>query len=370
MESIKLALVVESLASGGTERVCVTLANYFVGNGFEVTIYIKSGARKSVYVLDEKVTLKEVVYPRAHRNLLKVIKGALIYKKRLKERLTADNPDIIVTFGVTLAMLAIPIANHLKKPIIVSEHVAHIHTYEKFLESLQSGFTRWFLYRKANCITVLTHYDYDYYKRFLNNVMVMRNPIKYAESTEVKEREKIVLGVGTYDSHYIKGFDLLIKCFPYEQAKQQGWKLVIAGKGNKEHLQTLIDEMGHPECVELLGEVKDMPSLYRRASIFALSSRVEGLPMVLLEAMSYGCACIAFDCISGPAEIISNSNYGILVHPGNVYDFNRQLSHLMSDETLRQQLSTSGQTRAMDFRIPVIGEAWMALFNKILNERK
>jgi glycosyltransferase involved in cell wall biosynthesis len=103
----------------------------------------------------------------------------------------------------------------------------------------------------------------------------------------------------------------------------------------------------------------------QNASIFVLSSRFEGFGMVLAEAMSQGCACISFDCPTGPSEIIDHEVNGILVKDQNTPAMVDELQRLMADEGLRKRLAVAGIKKAEKFAPPGISERWVALFKSL-----
>ena len=113
---------------------------------------------------------------------------------------------------------------------------------------------------------------------------------------------------------YQKGFDMLVDAFAGVAERHPDWRLRIVGHGHlREPLQERIDALGLGDSVELAGPTDDVPGEMARASIYALSSRFEGFPLVLIEAMSKGMAIAAFDCPTGPAEIIDDHRNGLLV---------------------------------------------------------
>jgi glycosyltransferase involved in cell wall biosynthesis len=175
-------------------------------------------------------------------------------------------------------------------------------------------------------------------------------------------REKIVLGVGTLIP--LKGFDMLIKAFA--KLEEDEWKLVILGEGpDREELQNLIDELGLRDKVSLPGITKDVERYYKKASIFVLSSRTEGFPGVLCEAIGYGCASIAFDCLTGPSDIIEQNVNGILVEPENINKLSQEIQKLVYDPELRSCLSANSQEITLLLDIKTISNEWILLFDSI-----
>ncbi len=355
MKNIKLAFIVGSLGSGGAERVCALLSNFFVDNNIDVTIYIKKSNEACIYELDKRIVIKVIDYPRAGKNKLSLLRSGALFISRLRDQLKSDNPDVIVSFGVGLNILTIPIAKSLHKPVIVSEHMHYLDPIRIF------KIARRCLYRYAYTVTVLTRYDYDYYKRFLRNVMVMHNPvILQGNSNSSPVKEPFVLGAGTMSLYVKKGFDRLIEMFPY----QSNWQLRLAGRGDNSVLKKICSDKNIEDRVEFMGEVKDMNTLYDRTSIFALSSRSEGLPMVLLEAMSHGCACVSFDIVSGPSEIITDGIDGFLVEDNDMATFSSRLMELMDNQELREKLGKGACEKVKMFSIERIGHKWLQLIDK------
>ena len=90
-----------------------------------------------------------------------------------------------------------------------------------------------------------------------------------------------------------------------------GWKIIIVGTGEDEvSLKEMAVNYGVSDSIIFAGQQKNMDPFYRQASFFCMSSRFEGLPMVLLEAISYGLPIVSYDCDTGPSEIIQNDVNG------------------------------------------------------------
>jgi glycosyltransferase involved in cell wall biosynthesis len=125
----------------------------------------------------------------------------------------------------------------------------------------------------------------------------------------------VVLGVGKLKIQ--KSFRTLIRAFARVRAARPA-RLVILGEGARRRaLEALVDELGLREDVALPGYVANPWAWMARAAVFALSSRWEGLPGALIEAMACGCPVVSTDCPSGPAEILQGGAYGPLVPVGD-----------------------------------------------------
>lgn len=197
----------------------------------------------------------------------------------------------------------------------------------------------------------------------------MPNPTSVTEIyKDITNREKIVLAVGTVTSWKIKGFDNLIRCWGKICNNFPNWKLCIAGNYDDYSFQFLQNLSKENQCVniEFLGFRKDIHELMRTSAIFCLSSRVEGLPMVLIEAMNSSCCCVAFDCITGPREIIKNKS-GLLVKNQDLDDLVDKLSIVMTDEKLREYYASNASGAVKNFSLNRIVDRWEILFDKIQN---
>lgn len=157
-----------------------------------------------------------------------------------------------------------------------------------------------------------------------------------------------------------KGYDLLIKA--YAKAVQSGIEapLHIFGDGAlKDDLRRWIKQEGVEGKVFLRGEVADVQYELAQSKVFLMSSRVEGWPNALLEAMSAGCACVSFNCETGPKELIEHEKSGLLVSPNDINEMAAQMVRVMSDSVLQARLSAEAKIRAQSFDINDIAFRWL-----------
>ena len=250
-----------------------------------------------------------------------------------------------------------------KAKIICSEHSHYLRKYG-FVEDLLMKLLYW----KSDVITVLTRHDLKIcINRKKKNVVYMPNPLQKVEFGSVR-RNKQVLAVGVVDRWETKGFDLLLKAWGRICSKHPDWKLMIAGKGSDKSMNHLKDISQSNSCinVEFLGFRKDIATIMESSSVFALSSRFEGLPMALMEAMQAGCCCVSFDCETGPNEIISNGNNGLLVPALDVEKFSSALEKVISNEELRESFSMQARQSVQNkYGEEYVMNRWQILFSKL-----
>ncbi len=251
--------------------------------------------------------------------------------------------------------------------IIAQEHNSYLR-YMKGRKRI-TNFTKKYVYKKADVVTILTSFDIDFYKKYGVNVYVMPNPCSFTPITKnCHKRKKTILAVGNLNRYHHKGLDNLIKLMVPIFKEYPDWQLKIAGSGAKglKILTKLAKEHNILDKIIFTGFITNVSKVMHQSSIFILPSRFEGLPMVLLEAMSQGMACIAYNCKTGPSDIIENNKNGLLIEDQNISKIQNSLRALLSDEELRHRLSNEGIKSLNKYDIKVVTERYETLFNKIV----
>ncbi|WP_298807449.1 glycosyltransferase family 4 protein [uncultured Psychrobacter sp.] len=355
---MKIVFVIGSLRGGGAERVLSLVVNELSTRGHEITVITKTP--ECDYILNTAVKWRPIFEREEIKSdFFDKLSRRVKYFPRLLLRINKEKPDLTVSFLVGMNSKVTIISKLLNIPVIVSEHTNY-----KAGVSFSSWVERRWIYKLANAVTVLTKYDYDnYYSKFLNNVYVMPNPVSFESINELRPRDKTILASGVLDRWSIKGFDNLLKIFSNVVIRHPDWKLKIAGAGDKgrEYLESLAISLNIENNIEFLGFCTDLDSTMRESSIFVLSSRYEGFGMVLIEAMSQGCACISYDCVAGPGEIITNGMDGILVKDQNTEVMEAELCRLIDDDELRWTLANNARENVKKFSLNAIGNRWEQL---------
>lgn len=156
-----------------------------------------------------------------------------------------------------------------------------------------------------------------------------------------------------------KGFDLLLKAFATVAAGHPDWTLDIFGEGPlREQLNRLVTTLGLNRQVRINASTDQLGERMRDASVLVLSSRFEGFPLILLEAMSAGLSVVSFDCPTGPGEIITHGADGLLVPAKDVPAMAAALDRVMSDESLRRRLAAAAPAAVRPYSCQEVGRRW------------
>jgi GalNAc-alpha-(1->4)-GalNAc-alpha-(1->3)-diNAcBac-PP-undecaprenol alpha-1,4-N-acetyl-D-galactosaminyltransferase len=356
-EKRNLLLIIPALQCGGAERVMVTLANYWASLGWKIHLltHEKKGI-KPFYPLASSIKLIQI-------NALS-LKWYLLpwdFLKRIwciRRAIKTLKPEGVLSFLDMNNVVAILASLGLNVPVWVSERIdpktAAISKTKKALRD--------FVYQFSSRIIVQTMRIFEGMPQDLQSkTCIIPNPFVLSKSSADCVNQNII-AIGRLDPQ--KGFDLLIKAFKKVARDFPEWALTIWGEGGeREKLEALVLEENLSNQVHLPGKTKDIFKEVSKASIFVLSSRFEGMPNALGEAMSMGLAAVATDCPTGPRELISHGKNGLLVPNEHVEELASALKKLMGDQKLREQLGNKAIKSMKAYDIKTISDQWERVFD-------
>lgn len=336
---MKLTFVIYALGAGGAERVMSLLANHFAARGDEVTlITLDDGQTPPFFPLDPRVTWQPAGTAAVSGSPIARVGGLARRAMDLRRRLRAAEPDAVVSFMDRTNFLTLVATLGMKTPVIVSERndpSQHAATHAARL-------ARSLLYRRARAIVVQTQNAAAYFGPPLQaKTLVIPNPVPAPPAGEPAAKTGTdLIAMGRFAPE--KGFDLLLDAFAQIAPRFPDWTLTIWGDGElRPALETQRDALGLADRVRFPGKTKTPAEVMRRADLFVLSSRYEGFPNVLAEAMACGLPAVSFACPSGPGELIRDGENGILVSPQNVQALAGALARLMANESERLRLGVN-----------------------------
>ncbi len=359
----KIFFVINSLQGGGAERVVSILAKRLHELQYKVSIVCLNFA-KPVYPLPDNL---EIVYLQERKGesfFLRIYYAVRLFIK-LNYLMFNKRPDYIISF-MTTANLWTGISSFFTRAnYIVSERTTPDYTINRYNKLLQlfSGL----IYSRAKAVVIPSRGIEECLRKNLNfnqlkNYHVIHNPINNeARPPAIKSvnDNKFILAVGRLS--YEKGFDILITAFKKADLPSE-IQLLIVGEGpEKETLTRQIISLNLQERVKLLGFKKNIHDYYAQAQFFVLSSRNEGYPNALIEAMSMGCACIAMDCEYGPSEIIKHQHNGLLVADENMCELSAAIKLLHTNAVLKAKLTKNAKFINKTNSLDSITSQWEAI---------
>jgi GalNAc-alpha-(1->4)-GalNAc-alpha-(1->3)-diNAcBac-PP-undecaprenol alpha-1,4-N-acetyl-D-galactosaminyltransferase len=368
MQANRITVVSASLNGGGAERVVIDLCRYLRDRGREVTLLTLTGDDPDAYKAPEGIRRERLEIRRVPPSLFHrawYLLGRIISVRR---KLIAYKPDVVVSFIDRVNMLALISLLGTGIPAIVSErlHPGYNPIARVWL------FARHFIYPLAKAVTVQTADGAEWLRRhtWVKRPVVIPNAVRYPQDfgTRIDEAAESVarplaLAIGRLTEQ--KGFDLLLDAFHRSGLARAGWHLVILGEGLAQAaLEQQARALGMAEAVTFPGFV-DVGHWLRRADLFVLSSRYEGFPNALMEAMQTQRACISFDCPSGPRDLIENDRNGLLVPPQDVAALSEALQRLAGDPALRSRLGAEASKVSEQFSPALVYAKWLNLIDAV-----
>ena len=345
--------IIADLGPGGAQRVLVALLNAWAEAGRAVTL-ITLDDTPSFYPIDDRVHWVPLALTGNSRGLIQAL-GANFARIRALRQAIAESPaPAILSFGDTANVLALIASRGLGRRVVISERVDPRH--HPLPRAWQVA--RRLTYPFADLVTGQTGPVTEWLGGLSKHTLCIPNPVA-AQAMAIEgipdQKSRTIAAAGRLVPQ--KGFDLLIEAFAALDAPD--WNLVIHGEGpDREALTAKADALGLGARFSLPGNVTDLPAHLATASLFVLSSRYEGFPNVLCEAMACGLPVIAFDCPSGPADIIRPEIDGLLVKPQDVAGLTEALSRLIADASLRRALAAQAPDIVDRFGLDAILKQW------------
>ena len=363
---MRIALCIASMGAGGAERVVGYLAGHWARHGHDVhVVTLADPVTEPFYPLAGEIRLHQLGLSGASSGFVSGVGSNVRRMGGLREALTALKPDVVISHVDAMNALVGLAMVGMRCPHIATEHIhPPVHPIGPAWSAL-----RRLSYRLADRVVVLTEATRQWLAPGVRKkAVVIPNPVAaavpVAEPERIRRFGRTVLGVGRLAPQ--KGLDRLLEAFALIAPQHEEWGVVLLGEGpERERLLGLAARLGLGDRVDLPGIV-DNPTGSYLADIFCLPSRYEGFPMALCEAMAAGLPPVAFDCPTGPAEIIRHGVDGLLVPCGDVNALARSLDQLMGDGGRREAMGRAAVEGIRRFAPEVIMARWDELFDEVV----
>lgn len=387
---MKILYLIPNLAtSGGMERVLTEKVNYLSNlDGFNITIVTTDMMENEVpfFQLSGHVNLvrlslnyKNIFGLNFFSKIEKTISLNKIYKKKIADIVSEHEIDICISMGGK----ELEFLGDLKLPC---KTIYELHFNKDFRSSFLKannkknliwkfwGWMRDYQHihqaKKFDQLVVLTDVNLIAWQGEVNSVIKIVNPSPLSNPSNEKPllSRKRAIAIGKLDRQ--KGFDLLIEAWDIVHKNRPEWKLDIYGVGELEsQLKNKIKSLNLQSIIELKGLLHNVKYEMNQSAFYLLSSRFEGLPMVLIESITCGLPIVAFDCPTGPREIINNNDCGVLIKNGDVNALANGIIYMIDNPNLLYEMSDNALAKSKNYHIDNIMNQWIKLFNQLLSKK-
>ncbi|MDU1906112.1 MAG: glycosyltransferase family 4 protein [Dysgonomonas sp.] len=372
--------LIDSSGTGGMERSICCKANYLADvAGYNVTILTTDRKGKAnfyeysskIQFIDLGINYYELEYLSFFDRISLQLEKRKKHKEELNNILLKLRPDVVVSTGTHELTLLYNIKDgskkilefHFCKPYKKIEYSQYPVYSLKRLFALAAEWRRQQFAKKYDALVVLTKEDKKRWKN-IAHIEVIPNMVSFYPERINKSDNKRIISVGRLS--YEKGYPFLIEAWAKVAKKYSDWTLSVYGEGDEKHeLVKMISRKGVRNSMSIHPFEKDIQKEYEASSVYVMSSLYEGFGLVLTEAMAYGLPCISFDCPSGPSEIITNGEDGIIVEYKNIDKLAEAIIFLIEDKTLRKEMGENARENVKRFLPEKIMPRWISLFEQI-----
>lgn len=378
-------LMLHAYGMGGTIRTVVSQANAMARAGHDVEIVsVVRRRNKPQFAIHQDVRVSALVDQRQGRQpdslarrAWRRLRGKIVprgefaaeyfterVEKAVMDYVAGLDGGILVTTRPALNLIAARRAS--KNVIKVAQEHMNLAAYPG---TIREEIARY--YGRFDAVAVLTETNRREYEQILPDTRIVQipNAVHKVDQERSTQQNPVVVAAGRLVPQ--KGFDLLIPAFAQVAAEYPDWKLRIFGNGPRQaRLQAQIDELGMGGNIALMGRTDRLDDELAAASVYALSSRFEGLPMVMIEAMTHALAIVAFDCPTGPRDVLTDGVDGVLVPPRDVDALAAALKSVVRDRRRRLELGAAAAATARGYAPDVVMPMWEDLFTELLRAER
>lgn len=361
---MRIGFLISNLSAGGAERATSSLANYFSQHGHEVEI-ITFKDSDSFYTLEDKVTHLRLGFDEIALSLsLKRIFGALKRMFKIRSFIKKRKLDVLIGMSFSMTWYTVFATKFTKTKSVGTER----NNPYKYKATKINSFLRKFFYKFCDGYVFQTKKSSLFFTDKLKKRDIIIPNAIFNETvyklTVPEKREKLICAVGRLNEQ--KRFDILIDAFASIAEKIPEHRMIIFGEGDlRKELEERVASYSLEERIFLPGTDPEAVKIVNHADVFVLSSDLEGMPNVLMEAMAMGVPCVSTRCDMGPEELIENEKNGLLVDVGSTQQIAQAMFGIIKNPDLSEKLSSNARELIRTHSIDAISEKWLNFLKSI-----
>lgn len=364
--SLRIAIVSSSLGCGGMERVATLLAGTFVQRGHACTLMTLGPRTLDFHAVPVGVQRVSLDVVGESESTSAAVRNNVRAVRVLARALTSARLDVVLALGDTTNVKTLIAARIAGVPVVVSERI------DPTTVDIGRAWSalRRLAYSRAAALVVQTESVRPWAERLVGRarVDVIGNPVELGVVPNGSGRGREIVAIGRLVPQ--KGFDVLLRAFACVAGRHPEWRLTIFGEGPaRGALAAIAAQLGIADRVAMPGQVHDVRERLRSASIFVLSSRFEGFPNALLEAMAAGIAIVATHCPSGPSEILRDCAPAILTPVEDATALAAAIERMIENPERRLACGRAARVAAQRFDAPAIVDVWESVLARAAASR-
>ena len=359
---MRVICCIHSLSGGGAEHLMAGFASR-LSQSHEVTLITLGRSADDLYALDTNV---ERVDLDLMRNSASPLHGLYNNYRRitaLRKAIRERRPEVVISFCDLINVMTVLACRGLSVPVIVAEM-----SDPRFHRLSQPWATlRPFAYRRASAVTAVSLASLPAVSKFHGREAIhippaVDPPAFKSEDPPLPGRHRLV-SLGRLSEE--KRFEMMIQAFAKVAERFPDWDLEIAGAGPcHEQLNQMIDAESLDDRVRLRGRIEDVWSFLQGSEFFVSSSRYEGTPVSVLEAMTIGLPIVAVDCDSGINEVVTPDRNGILTE-NSISGLAAGLEKMIRDHHFRKRCSQFSEVAALNYSWDRFVQRYTEVMNRV-----
>lgn len=364
----KAVFFIHDMRCGGAQRVFAAIANGLAKRGWSIKIVVFEAETDSFFPLHPNVKIMSLGIHPSSRGIWGGIGKAFRFLKRLfkiRKMMKADAGSAYLSFITEINVYILIASLGLGRHVIVSERNDPRRKDRPWFWKLLQRMTYLTAYRvTANSSGVL-----ELMRGYVPTSKLLHTPnsVAFPESNpDFEKRRPYLLTVARL--HYIKGYDVLFRAVAELGAEFNPWRVRIIGEGDeKASLIRLAQDLGIESKIDWLGVTHDLSRHFNEASIFAVSSRIEGMPNAMMEAMSYSLPVIITDGSPGPMELVVAEDNGLIVPSEDHFALAAAIKRLIHDPDSRLRFGLRSKNMMEKYSEKNVVDLWEKTFMESLN---